>query len=103
MYMSILLAYFAVHSRVVTSHCHCPRLWTTCAVLLSWNFCGTYCNNLIYSNLHCTANIFSQQGRLWVGSMGHEPEPAKPAQEQGSLVCVGLIVLHCKVDKHVII
>ena len=34
--------------------------------------------------------------------MGHEPEPAKPALEQGSLVCIGQTVLHCKVNKHVI-
>ena len=35
--------------------------------------------------------------------MGHEVEPAKPAQEQGSLVCVGLTVLYCKVDKPFVI
>ena len=59
-------------------------------------------NKLMHLNLHCTINIF-QQGRLWVGSMGHEIEPAKPAQEQGTLVCVGLTVLYCKVNTFAII
>ena len=39
--------------------------------------------------------LFFQLGRLWFGSMSHEIEPAQPAREQGSLVSVGVAVLHC--------
>lgn len=53
-------------------------------------------------NWHCYWHFFVQLGRLWVGSMGHEYEPTKLMQEQGSLVSAGLTV-HCKINGHVII